>query len=311
MEINERAITPLSHKIQLSPGIASSRDYAYCRSVMHKASQRYSFASKFLPWWKRRHVEALYAFLRVGDDRVDVSYSGFSSPEAAIDDWETLYHSAFERGDSAHPVMRAFLDTAIRFGIQKSVMAAYFRAMRDDLWITRFATLDDLLRYIEGSAIPVGRAMTHILGVRSPFTLEDALPFADRLSIGMQLSNFLRDIDEDYKLGRIYLPLEDLDRFSVAENDIARRKVTPHFVELMEFEIDRTVNFYAGAIPGVRMLASGRWGVMSGLLIYRAILDDIRRANYDIFQRKADISTFDKIRLVGISFWRVASNPSK
>jgi phytoene synthase len=310
MDLNEQVLTSYKSSVPLSPGIASPNDYDYCRTVMRNASQRYSFASTFLPSMKRKHVEALYAFLRVGDDRVDVSHSGFSSPEAAIDDWEAQYHHAFETGDSAHPVVRAYLDTAIQFEIPKSVMSVYFRAMRDDVRVSRFTTFGDLMKYIEGSAIPVGRAMTHILGVRKPNTLYDALPFADRLSIAMQLSNFLRDVNEDFELGRIYLPLEDLDRFCVSENDFYRRRVTPQFVDLMEFEIDRTEKFYSDAKPGVSMLASGRWGVMSGLLIYRAILDDIRRNNYDVFARKADISLRNKILLVGKSFWLVSTNPS-
>lgn len=311
MELNEQMVATQGSSVAASPEIASPDDYAYCRLVMRNASQRYSFASKFLPLRKRKHVEALYAFLRVGDDRVDVSHLGFASPEAAIDDWEAQYHHAFETGNSAHPVVRAYLDTAIQFEIPKSVMSAYFRAMRDDVHITRFATFGDLLKYIEGSAIPVGRAITHILGVRKPYTLNDALPFADRLSIGMQLSNFLRDINEDYNLGRIYLPLEDLDRFRVSENDISQQRVTPQFVDLMEFEIDRTAKFYSDAKPGVAMLASGRWGVMSGLLIYHAILDDIRRMNYNVFLKKADISLRKKIFLVGKSFWLVSASTSK
>jgi phytoene/squalene synthetase len=92
--------------------VASPEDYAHCRAVMRRASKNYSFASNFLPKDRLRHVEALYAFLRVGDDWVDVSHSGFASPLAAIEDWERLYWSAFERGGSPHPVMRAYLNTA-------------------------------------------------------------------------------------------------------------------------------------------------------------------------------------------------------
>ena len=158
------------------------------------ASKNYSFASRLLPQRILPHVEALYALMRVGDDRVDVSFQGFASPLAAIEDWERTTGARFETGDSEHPVMRAYLDTALKFGIPAEVMGPYFRSMKDDLTVTRFPTFADLLHYMEGSALPVGRAMTYIVGVLPPHTVDDTLPYADSLSNAMQLSNFWRDV---------------------------------------------------------------------------------------------------------------------
>jgi len=277
---------------------ASAEDYAYCRQIMHNASRRYSFASRFLPTDKRRHVEALYAFLRIGDDRVDVSFEGFETPLSAIEDWEKTYWRAFEHGDSPDPVMRAYLNTAFEFNIPRETMIAYFRAMKEDLTIKRFPIFSDLMHYIEGSAIPVGRAMTYILGVRKPYTLEEAIPHADCLSTAMQLSNFLRDVSYDWSIGRVYLPIEDLTRFNLSENDLAERRLDRRFKELMEFEIERAEQFYAQAYTGINMLATGRWGVMSGLQIYRAILADIRKTNYDVFDKRVDPTRSQKVWLV-------------
>jgi phytoene synthase len=276
---------------------ASHEDYAICRKIMRAASRNYSFASAFLPAEKLPHVEALYALMRVGDDRVDVTHQGFASPLAAIEDWEQAYTHAFERGDSPEPVMRAYLNTAVTFGIPKETMSAYFQAMKEDLTITRFATFADLLHYMDGSAIPVGRAMTYILGVKAPHRLADALPGADSLSIGMQLSNFWRDIGYDWGIGRVYLPQEDLQRFQVSEDDLAARRISPNFIELLEFEFERTERYYEDASPSVSMLASGQWAVMSGLEIYRAILGGIRRNHYDVFARRARASTLRKFGL--------------
>jgi phytoene synthase len=205
--------------------------------------------------------------MRVGDDRVDVSHAGFASPLAAINDWEETYRRAFEEGHSDHPVMRAYLNTALECGIPADVIAPYFRAMRDDLTVTRFPTFDDLLYYMEGSAMTVGRAMTFILGIRPPATMEEVLPHADSLSVAMQLSNFWRDVGQDWGIGRLYMPLEDMARFGVSESDIAGGEVTPGFADLLEFEIQRTERFYLHARAGVKQLAAGRWGVMSGLEI--------------------------------------------
>jgi phytoene synthase len=136
--------------------------------------------------------------------------------------------------------MRAYLDTAIQFGIPAETMLPYFRAMRDDLVVNRFPTFDDLLYYMGGSAIPVGRAMTYILGVRPPYSVTQALPGADSLSISMQLSNFWRDIGHDLGIGRVYLPQEDLARFNLSEAELYQRRVTRGLVDLLEFEFDRT-----------------------------------------------------------------------
>ena len=211
-----------------------------------------------------RHVEALYALMRVGDDRVDVTYEGFDSPLAAIEDWERTYWQAFETGHSDHPVMRAYLHSASACGIPAEVMTPYFRAMKEDLTVTRYPTFADLLHYMEGSALPVGRAMTYILGVRPPYTVEDTLPHADSLSIAMQLSNFWRDIGPDWRIGRVYLPGEDLARFRVTEADLAAGRITPDFIALLEFEIERTEAYYRNARIAVRRLATGRVGVMAG-----------------------------------------------
>jgi phytoene synthase len=272
---------------------------------MRAASKNYSFSSNFLPADKLHHVEALYAFLRVGDDRVDVSHRGFHSPLAAIDDWERAYWRAFEVGDSPDPVMRAYLNTAAECGIPRETMITYFRAMKDDLTVTRFPNFDDLMYYMEGSAIPVGRAMTRILGIRAPYSVEDALPGADSLSVAMQLSNFWRDIGHDFEvIGRIYLPQQDLERFRYSEQDLAARLINANFIGLLEFEFERTERYYDHARESVNMLADGRWGVMSGLEIYRAILSGIRRNNYDVFTRRAAASKIQKLSLVAKAGWQ-------
>jgi phytoene synthase len=280
------------------------KDYAACRQIMYKASKNYSFSSLFLPADKRPHVEALYAVLRIGDDRVDVSHTGFSSRLEAIEDWRESYWRAFKQGDSADPVLRAYLHTAQKFRIPADILKPYFRAMQDDLFITRFPTFDDLLNYMEGSAMPVGRAMSHILGTNTT-NVSDAYPAADSLSIAMQLSNFWRDIGEDWQRGRVYLPKEDLYFFGYSEEELAGGIVNENFKALLDFEIERTRNYYAQAREGVRLLISGRWGVMNSLEIYSAILDHIEQNKYDVFTQRAGALLRHRIWLVGKAGWQV------
>ncbi len=298
------------HLAALHPGhsganIASAQDYAACREIMRRASKNYSAAAAYLPVDKQKHVEALYALMRVGDDRVDVAHHGFSSPEEAIDDWERLYEQAFEKGDSPHPVMRAYLDTALRFGIPGETMAFYFRAMREDLTTSRFPTFGDLVHYMEGSAIPVGRAMLHILGVNPKSDLRLAVRGADALSIAMQLSNFWRDIGEDWRIGRVYIPQEDMQAFGYSDADLAAGKIDSRLMGLLEYEFSRTEGYYQQARQAVGMLASGRWAVMSALEIYHAILPDIRAAGYNVFTRRAGAGAVRKLGLAVRSYLQV------
>ena len=286
--------------------VATAEDYAECRRVMMAASKNYAFASRFLPPRILPHVEALYALMRVGDDRVDVSFQGFASSLTAIEDWERVYWRAFETGASEHPVMRAYLDTALVFGIPAEIMRPYFRSMKDDLSITRFPAFADLMRYMEGSAAPVGRAMTYIVGVRPPFTIDDTLPYADSLSYAMQLSNFWRDVGPDYRIGRVYLPLEDMARFSVTEDDLAAGRVTQQFIDLLEFEMARAEDYYRHAAQGVKRLAAGSWGVMAALEVYRAIHESIRRNSYDVFTMRATTTRAQKLGLALRAQWRLA-----
>lgn len=285
------AMTTVAHPV------ATAEDYAECRKVMLRASKNYSFASRLLPKRILPHVEALYALMRVGDDRVDVSFQGFASPLAAIEDWEQAYWAAFRTGASSHPVLRAYLNTALEFGIPPEVMAPYFRSMKADLTVTRFPTFGDLLYYMEGSALPVGRAMTYIVGVLPPHRVDDTLPYADNLSNAMQLSNFWRDVGQDYRIGRIYFPLDDMARFGVAEDDLAAGRITEAFVALMEFEMARTEAYYCRAMPGIKRLAAGRWGVVAALEVYRAIHDSIRRNGYDVFTKRATTTKWQKLGL--------------
>jgi phytoene synthase len=291
---------------QVARPIATQEDYAECRRVMLAASKNYSFASRFLPQRILPHVEALYALMRVGDDRVDVSFQGFSSPLNAIEDWERAYWNAFDAGRSDNPVMRAYLDTALRFSIPPEVMQPYFRSMKEDLTVTRFPTFGDLLHYMDGSALPVGRAMTYIVGVRPPFTVQETLPHADSLSIAMQLSNFWRDVGQDYRIGRVYLPVEDMGQFGVSEDDLREGRISEAFVALLEFEMARTEDYYRDAAEGVLRLAAGRWGVMAALEVYRAIHSSIRRNGYDVFTRRATTTKAQKLGLAARAQWRLA-----
>jgi phytoene synthase len=269
---------------------------------MRAASKNYSFAARFLPPEKLPHVEALYAVMRVGDDLVDVHHKG-DEAAAAIEKFEAQYWHAFEVGTSPTPIFRAYLHTAYEFGISPDLLRPYFRAMIDDLTINRYPTFADLMHYMDGSAIPVGRIMSHILGVKAG-EVADVYPAADSLSIAMQLSNFWRDIGQDWGIGRVYIPQEDMERFHYSEDDLANHRINDHFRALLDFEIAHAETYYVQAREAVALLASGQAGVMSALNIYHAILPSIRRNRYNVFTKRAGTTTLQKLALVAAGWWQ-------
>lgn len=283
----------------------TQNDYRECQRVMRCASLDYTFASLFLPKNKLPHIEALYALLRIGDDRVDLPPKYFPSNRAAIEDWQQSYIHAFEQGDSPYPVLRAYLNTARLFDIPQEIMQPYFQAMTGDLSVKRYATFQDLLNYVEGSALVVGRAMCHILGTHTA-RVSDAYPAADILATAMQLSNFWRDVGEDWQRSRrIYLPLEDMEYFSYTEEDIAASRIDQRLVNLLEFEFERTYKYYEAARQCINLLRSGRLGIMSSIEIYSAIMEEIRNHHYDVFHRRNSTPAWRKLFLVAKSWNQV------
>jgi phytoene synthase len=168
--------------------------------------------------------------------------------------------------------------------------------MIQDITVSRYATYAELEEYMYGSAAVVGIMMSYVIGFKDEGTLERAKALGE----AMQLTNFLRDIQEDYRdRGRIYVPLEDLARFGVSEDDFREQKMSPEFIELMRFEIDRARKLYAYAEPGIAELApSGRFAIRLASRVYAAILIKIEQAGYNVFLGRVKTTKFEKLTLL-------------
>lgn len=285
-------------------------DYRVCREVMRKASSNYWSASRVCPRDKIPHIEAIYAVLRIGDDLVDEEVATEVSARIAIEGWQKKYWKAFETGDSKYPVLRAFLNTAHTFNISPDLLDLFFRSMIADTATTRYETFDDLLGYMAGSAFPAGRLFSHVFGTKTGI-ISDAYPVSDSLAIAMQLTNFIRDIDEDYQKGRIYIPLKDLDRFKVRENDIGHKHMSTEFVYLLKYEINLAKKYYKQVERQLMdTWETSHWAIMSSLYIYRYILVDIIQKNYDVFSGRTGATRFQKMRLI-LSAWLHTTARSK
>jgi phytoene synthase len=268
--------------------------YARCRQLNRAYGTTYYAATYLLPRVKRHHVHALYGFCRHADDIVDdLGAVPVEQRERALADFGERFFSDLDRGDSDDEVLKAVVHTVVAFDINPDCFRRFLRSMAMDLTISEYETYDDLLDYMDGSAAVIGEMMLPILEPSSG----EAVVHARDLGIAFQLTNFLRDVNEDLDRQRVYIPQEDLRRFGA---DPWARRATPEWKALMAFEIARTREHYASADLGLPLLppASARC-IRAARMLYREILDRIEAAEGDVFSARARVPTARKAFVVG------------
>jgi phytoene synthase len=269
--------------------------YELCRRVQKGHSRTYYFSTSLFPQEVRPHVHALYAFMRYADEIVDnPGVTSLDEQLAGLQFFEEETLAAVAGEAVANPVLRAFANTVLLRAIEPGLIEAFMRSMKMDTDVFRYPTYEDLEVYTYGSAAVVGLMMCRVIGVAD----EAANPHAEALGIAMQLTNFLRDVREDWARRRVYLPLEDLERFGYAEEELGRGVVDERFVELMRFEISRARRLYRVSDEGMRYIPRGRrYPVVVAGRLYEAILDRIEAQGYDVFARMAQTSLAHKLRV--------------
>ena len=264
--------------------------YARCRELHRRHGRTYYLATRLLPAWKRRHVHALYGFTRFADEIVDRTEALPPAQRAALlTDWSDRFVAGL-RGAPVHdPLLPAVLHTIAVFDLATDDFASFLRSMAMDLTVTSYATYDDLLDYMEGSAAVIGTMMLPILGSRDPAAAREP---ARQLGLAFQLTNFIRDVGEDLDRGRTYLPDAHLAAFGLTRDDLdqahARGAATPAIKELIRFETALAREHYAAAAPGVPLLSPGSQACMrTAYHLYGGILDQIAAADFDVFAGRA------------------------
>ncbi len=271
--------------------------YQHCDEITRRYSRTFYMASGLLPAEKRRGARALYAFCRVTDDIVD-EFADKDEARKALIAWRLRVSEAHP--PTGDPVALAWADTRARFNIPCGYAEQLIDGVARDLVQSRYETFDDLAAYSYGVASTVGLMAMHIIG----FSGEEALPYAVRLGVALQITNILRDVAQDWSAGRLYLPLEELENFGLHESDIHRGVVDDRWREFMRFQISRNHQLYNASLEGIALLdADGRFAIGAAAELYRAILTDIENHDYDVFSRRAHVGLVGKIvRLPGI--WR-------
>jgi 15-cis-phytoene synthase len=285
--------------------LALDEDYERCAEITRRASSNFYYAFMLLPPERRRALYAVYAFCRFVDDIADDEL--VTDPRTMLARWREELGNVFA-GRPSRAISRALGDNIIRFNIPLRPFEEIIDGVEMDLTRRRYESFSDLSVYCRRVASAVGLICIEIFGYRHPSTRV----YAEKLGIACQLTNILRDVGEDAARGRIYLPLEDLTRFGVTEEEILNRSWTPRFRSLMEFEAARARQYYRDA---EELLGSEDRGSMLAAeamrLIYAALLERIARANYRVFERRVSLSAGHKLYLVGRAWagahlWRAA-----
>ncbi len=281
--------------------------YQQTAVITAEHSKSFHFASTLLPEEKRSAVRALYAFCRTVDDIVDeVEFK--KDRDFELDYWRNVVQTASSSTlrpaqDAADDlVASAWADTLTRYHIPRHYALQLIDGVARDLSQSRYQTFDDLATYCYGVASTVGLMSMYIVGFKS----HKAVPYAIKLGVALQMTNILRDVGEDYRNGRLYLPREELTFYGIREQDIAEGRITDNWRQFMKFQIERTRQLYEESWAGVRMLErEGQLAIGAASVFYQGILDDIEKHNYDVFTRRASLNAISKVSRIPSLWWKV------
>ncbi len=274
--------------------ISLTESLLVAKKIQKRYGKGYYYATRFFPRKIRIAIYALYGFVRVPDEMVDTEAGTDEDKRKKLEKyasaWSALIH---EKKDSPYDVhvAGAWLFETYAIPFEKSTI--FLNAMIQDTYKDRYKTYSELESYMYGSAGVIGEIISHIVGFTGG---EQTLFYARKLGEAMQLTNFLRDVREDYdERGRVYLPKEDMDRYGVTEEMISQHCPTEEFKKLMKFEIDRSRELFKEADKGIHFLSfSARLPILLASRLYAKILDKIEEEGYDIFTKRVRVSLFEK-----------------
>lgn len=276
---------------RLARPVSVDEAYRRCLALARSHYENFSVATRFLPREALPFMAAVYAFCRTVDDLGDEAKG---DRVALLAEWEQDLLRCYG-GAPQHPYLLALQDTIARFDIPKGPFIKLVQANRMDQATKRHSTYQDLLRYCDHSANPVGHLVLYVFGYRD----EERQRLSDNTCTALQLANFWQDVRRDYAMGRIYLPLEDLKRFGCAEQTIAGGEATPEFRRLMAFEVERARELFLKGLPLVGTV-SGKLKLDLALFSRGGlrVLDAIREQGYDVLTKRPQVTKARKAWLL-------------
>jgi squalene synthase HpnC len=279
-----------------APTLAEAEEY--CRRLARSHYENFSVATWFLPEQLRQDFFNVYAYCRISDDLGDEVGDARASL-SLLDQWGAELDACYA-GTLRHPVFVALAETVRKCEIPKQTFVDLLTAFRQDQRVSRYATFADVLGYCRYSANPVGHLVLYVCGYRDA----ERQALSDFTCTALQLANFWQDVSPDYANGRIYLPLEDLRRFGVTEEDIAAQRNTSAFCDMMRFEVERARDWFRRGLPLIEKV--DRELALDIELFSRGgqeILNAIEAQGYNVLGRRPAISKARKLTLVARAAW--------
>jgi squalene synthase HpnC/squalene synthase HpnD len=271
-------------------GDGVARSYVECRRVARAAASNFYYAFFMLPEAKRNALCALYAFMRLVDDVSD-TVGSVAEKQKGLTRWRAALDAAVAGDCSSHPILPAFADTIARFHIPPRYFHDLISGAEMDLTVAEYPTFDRLREYCYRVAGTVGLTCLRVFGFDDPH----APDLAEKLGIAFQLTNILRDVPKDYEMGRVYLPLEDLERFGVRREALARGPVTPELRALLEHEAARAWDFYREGVTLIPLVHEDARAALWALArIYSGLLRRIEARGYDVFSERVRLGAPEK-----------------
>jgi len=283
--------------------------YAECRSITRYHAKTFYMATRFLPNHKQRGIFAIYSLCRYIDDLVDeaedlVEQEKLSRQDIRrrLDSWKQKLQDTYDGRDHDNAILIAFSDVLKRHHIPIEMPFELMEGVCMDLFKNRYETFDELYDYSFKVASIVGLMTSQVFGYES----REALGYAVDLGIAMQLTNILRDVGEDLRRDRIYLPKEDLDRFGVTEQDLFNYSLNEQVMDLLRFEINRTRRYYNRSDKGIQLLsADSRLPVYLARQNYSRILDKIEANDYNVFDHRAYLNATEKLFILPQAYYQM------
>lgn len=270
---------------------------AYARLLTRTFSKSFYMATQFMSPSRKEDVYVVYAFCRHTDNIVDAPRS--RSNEALItelNEWRRELRAAYESGESRHPVLGMFVPVLHKHDIPLQLPLELIDGVEMDLFHDRYERFSQLRNFCYHVASVVGLMMTYVFGYKD----RTAFPYAESLGIAMQLTNILRDIEEDWRMrGKVYLPLEELAEYGVTVEQIAERRFDDGMRRFIRAQVDRAHQYFEYADQGIPLLNNeGQAAVRAASSLYREILREIERADYNVFARRPVVSTPRKLSVL-------------
>ena len=262
----------------------------YCQQKAASSGSSFYYSFLFLPAEKRKAITALYAFCREVDDVVDETHDP-GVAESKLN-WWVEEIDALYKGNAKHPVSRALSASMEHFDLHREYLEEIIAGMQMDLHINRYNTFDELKLYCHRVAGVVGLLAVEIFGSSH----RDTLKFAENLGTALQLTNIIRDVKEDAMRNRVYIPADELQKFSVQESDLQLPKTTTSLKKLLDFQMQRAQDYYRKALSSLP--DCDRYNQVSSLVmaaIYQALLNEISKDDFQVMEHRIKLTPVRKL----------------